>query len=68
LPKVIRARYEGGVLKPLEPLDLRDGEYVIVAIKRSRFLDVTRRLRREAKISVDELIDEVRNRGRTIYD
>jgi len=41
---------------------------VIVAIKRSRFLDVARRLRREAKIGVDELIDEIRNRGRTIYD
>ena len=26
--KVVRAIYEGGVLKPLEPLDLRDGEEV----------------------------------------
>jgi predicted DNA-binding antitoxin AbrB/MazE fold protein len=32
--KVLRARYENGVLKPLEPVDLRDGEEVIVFIRR----------------------------------
>jgi predicted DNA-binding antitoxin AbrB/MazE fold protein len=32
--KVLRARYENGVLKPLEPVDLKDGEEVIVFIRR----------------------------------
>jgi predicted DNA-binding antitoxin AbrB/MazE fold protein len=33
--KVIRVKYEKGVLKPLEPLDLREGEEVKVRIERS---------------------------------
>ena len=32
MSKVIRVRYEKGVLKPLEPLELRDGEEVLVKI------------------------------------
>ncbi len=35
MPRVVRARYEGGVLKPLEPIDLREGEEVFVRIERS---------------------------------
>lgn len=35
MPRIIRARYENGVLKPLEPIDdlgLREGEELIVEI------------------------------------
>ncbi len=32
--KIIRAIYENGVLKPLEPLELREGEEVLVKIIR----------------------------------
>ena len=32
--KVVRARYEKGVLKPLEPLQLKDGEEVLVRIEK----------------------------------
>ena len=35
MSKVIRVRYEKGVLKPLEPLDLEEGEEVRVKIERS---------------------------------
>ena len=35
LSKVIKARYEKGVLKPLEPLQLREGEEVRVRIEKS---------------------------------
>ena len=38
--KVLRARYENGVLKPLEPVDLRDGEEVIVVIRRRSVREV----------------------------
>jgi predicted DNA-binding antitoxin AbrB/MazE fold protein len=34
MAKVIRARYENGVLKPLEPVDLEEGEEVLVTVKR----------------------------------
>ena len=34
MPRLIRARYEKGVLKPLEPLELREGEEVLVRIER----------------------------------
>ncbi len=35
MSKVIRARYERGVLKPLEPLELMEGEEVQVILKTS---------------------------------
>ncbi len=33
--KAIRVRYENGVLKPLEPVELKEGEEVQVRIERS---------------------------------
>jgi len=63
LSKVIRVRYEGGVLKPLEPVELSEGEHVLVIIKRSKLVELARNLRREARVSIDKLIEEVRGRG-----
>lgn len=37
MARVVRARYENGVLRPLEPLDLREGEEVRVAVVRRSF-------------------------------
>ena len=34
MSKVIRVKYENGVLKPLEPLELEEGEEVLVTVKR----------------------------------
>jgi len=34
LSKGIRARYEGGVLKPLEPIELKEGDEVLVIIEK----------------------------------
>ena len=34
MSRVVHAKYEGGVLKPLEPLDLKEGEEVIVRVER----------------------------------
>jgi len=34
MAKVIRVRYEGGVLKPLEKLDLKEGESVRIVVLR----------------------------------
>ncbi len=34
MSKAIRVKYENGVLKPLEPLDLEEGEEALITIKR----------------------------------
>ncbi|MEM4017105.1 MAG: antitoxin AF2212-like protein [Fervidicoccaceae archaeon] len=41
MSKVIRVKYEKGVLKPLEPLELPEGEELLVEI-----IDVEERIRR----------------------
>ena len=40
MSKVIRVRYENGVLKPLEPIELREGEEVVVFISKRRVREV----------------------------
>ena len=35
MSRVIRVKYEKGVLRPLEPVDLREGEEVRIRIERS---------------------------------
>ena len=35
MSKVIRVKYEDGVLKPLEPLDLEEGEEALITIRRN---------------------------------
>ena len=44
MSKVIRVRYEDGVLKPLEPVGLKDGEEVLV-----RIIDVEERIKKLQK-------------------
>ena len=34
MSRIIRARYEKGVLKPLEPVEFREGEEVLVRVER----------------------------------
>ncbi len=57
LSKVVRARYERGVLKLLEPVDLREGEEVIVRLE--TYEDRLRRLRKYrgilGKVSKEEI-------------
>ena len=36
MSKVIRVRYERGVLKPLEPVELQEGEELVVFIRKRR--------------------------------
>ena len=45
MSKVIRVRYEKGVLRPLEPLRLKEGEEVIVVLKED-LVRYARRVRR----------------------
>ncbi|MCD6300866.1 MAG: antitoxin family protein [Staphylothermus sp.] len=63
MSKVVRARYERGVLKLLEPVDLREGEEVIVRLE--TYEDRLRRLRKyrgilgkASKEEIEELLLE----------
>ena len=40
MSKVIRVRYEQGVLKPLEPVELQEGEELVVFICKHRVSEV----------------------------
>ncbi len=40
MSKVIRVRYERGVLRPLEPVELQEGEELVVFIRRRRVSEV----------------------------
>ena len=67
MARVIRVRYENGVLKPLDKLDLKEGEELIVVVKSKSFYELARRFRVEAKEDVDRVLEEVRRRGRDVY-
>ena len=57
LSKVVRVRYEKGVLRPLEPIDLEEGEEALITIKR----DIRRVLKKYrgalGKSSIRELLE-----------
>jgi len=67
LAEVVRVRYERGVLKPLEKLDLSEGEELTVVIKGRSFYEVARELHVEAREDVDKLVSEARGRGKKLY-
>jgi len=67
LARVVRVRYERGVLRPLEELDLREGEELTVVIKGRSFYDLVRELRVEAGEDVDRILWEVRGRAKKLY-
>ncbi|MCE4603712.1 MAG: antitoxin family protein [Aeropyrum sp.] len=67
MARVVRVRYERGVLKPLEELDLNEGEELTVIIKGRSFYEVARELQVEAREDVDKLVSEVRGRGKKLY-
>jgi len=72
LSKVIRVRYEKGVLKPLEPLNLEEGEEVQIVIQPSesvaeKFYGIARKHRpslgREEFMRVLEEVEDEGLRG-----
>jgi len=68
MARVIRVRYENGVLKPLDKLDFKEGEELIVVVKGKSFYELARRIRVEAREDIDKVLEEVRGRGRDIYE
>ncbi len=66
MSKVIRVRYEKGVLKPLEKLELEEGEEVEVVIRRrpSQVFGVLLRRRPELRPEeVNRIIEEIEDEG-----
>jgi predicted DNA-binding antitoxin AbrB/MazE fold protein len=56
LSKVVRARYENGVFKPLEPVDLEDGEEVIISIEKDIRTLIRKYRGALGKASLEELL------------
>ena len=67
MSKVIRVRYEKGVLKPLEPLDLHEGEEVRVQVLPEEFPELVDKVSVEAGEDVDKILGEARERWRRWY-
>ncbi|BAN89679.1 antitoxin family protein [Aeropyrum camini] len=67
MSKAIRVKYEKGVLKPLEPVDLREGEELVVVVRDKSFYKLVLSESFEAERSVDEVLEEVRKRGKKLY-
>ncbi len=67
LSKAIRVKYENGVLKPLDPVDLEEGEEVVVVRDKS-FYTLAKTTNFKAKKSINEILDETRKRDRKLYD
>ena len=66
MARVVRARYENGVLKPLEKLDLSEGEEVEVVIRRRHDRVFGALLRRRPDLKpedVDKVIEEIESEG-----
>ena len=67
MSKAIRVKYENGVLKPLEPVNLQDGDELVVVVLGKSFYKLALSTSFEAKRSVDEVLEEVRKRGKKLY-
>lgn len=62
MTKVIRVRYENGVLKPLEPVDLEEGKEVVVRIEeriREKLKDLIGVLGESSEEELEKYLEEV---------
>jgi len=62
MARIVRARYEDEVLKPLEKLDLRDGEEVRVVVLPKDFSELVEEIEVEAEENVERVLREGRER------
>jgi len=67
LSRVIRVKYEKGVLRPLDRLDLRDGDELRVLILPKEFPELLKEVEVEAREDIDEVLGEARERWRRWY-
>lgn len=69
MPLQVDAVYENGVLRPLQPLDLREHEHVVVSVvkatapgRSSLDVDYIEKMKREQDLATAPGLDEVRRR------
>jgi Protein of unknown function DUF104. len=62
MARVVRARYERGVLRPLEKLDLREGEEVRIVVLPKDFSELVEEIEVEAREDIDKVLREGRER------
>jgi|GEM_PF-646366 len=62
MARVVRARYEKDVLRPLERLDLREGEEVRIIILPKDFPELVEEIEVEVREDVDKVLREGRER------
>uniref|UniRef100_A0A7C2Z1B1 Antitoxin n=1 Tax=Ignisphaera aggregans TaxID=334771 RepID=A0A7C2Z1B1_9CREN len=62
MARVVRARHEKGVLRPLEKLDLREGEEVRIIVLPKDFSELIEEVEVEAKEDIDKVLREGRER------
>ena len=67
MSNVIRASYEKGVLKPLEPIEIGEGEEVRIQILPDEFPDLLDKVKAEASDDVDKALREARERWNRWY-
>lgn len=67
MSRVIRVRYEKGMLKPLDRIELREGEELRVAILPREFPELLREVEAEAKEDVDKVLREAREKWNRWY-
>jgi predicted DNA-binding antitoxin AbrB/MazE fold protein len=67
LSKVIKARYEKGMLKPLEPIELEEGEEVRIQLLPDEFPDLLDKVDAEANGDIDKALREARERWKRWY-
>jgi len=62
MARVVRVRYENGVLRPLERLDLGEGEEVRILILPKEFPELVEEVDVEAREDVDKVLRDGRER------
>ena len=67
MSRVIRVKYEKGVLKPLDSVEFREGDELRVMILPKEFPEFLRETEVEAGKDVDKVLREARERWRQWY-
>ncbi len=67
MARVIRAKYENGVLKPLDKLEIEEGKELKLVIVEESLYDLVEELEIEAREDIDKVVAEVRKRGKHLY-
>jgi len=65
--RIIRVRYERGILKPLDPVELQEGEELRIQLLPEEFPDIVDKVSENARDDVDRLLNQGRERWRKLY-